>query len=911
MEIKYIQDANGNTVLPVTSATAVINAAGNTVETSITNLQSTCTSLHNTVRGKADASTTISGYHIADAYTKGEIDNMIVGLTSNDIIVVDSVTGLPQTGNPNTIYRLQGTTSYTDNMYYNNQWITLATYDNSIDATPTKDSEHLITSGGVESYVQNVKYNEEVMLNRIFDDSFTQVGHPMYGYQNFINTESYEDTFYTVCMEILTDCIITVTCSTVYSKIPNYHVFDQNFRQTEVIPVTTNVTINAAAGNYYIISGKLGDLRISTDLFGSIRYFNCEKELENDFEKLCSITGEHLNGYYINSSGNLVKAVDWEVSDIIDITGCTQLVFTEHRSAAYYTFFDENYSFISRSNVAGVITIPANAKYIQYCGNTSSINKTGVYIRKTENHNNPLIASSFNLYEKVTPNTTSDFIRSGVWINNLRTATLNSIFNPQFSNLEQYTSFAKMPVYKNSILRISGKTGTATRNIVITDKSNKVVSIYNMNQGIYGLRIQEDGYLYASFNVLDQSSEKYDGDTYILQLANTSSDVTNSNITSNYNPREQFYMKIRDGQTIKLGILGDSTVDGMGTDGFNRPVNGHEGSLWDNTYNEGPGTIGTSDYINTNAFPYLLEQLIKSESGNLNVRVYNMGWSGKTANWAVTNISNILGDAYSDVNIVGIDFGINDSTELNQQTFIQVVNDYRNNIKSLIDYMQAAGIYVFLIKHQVVLKGMQETTKGRTLNTLNEVLDDLGRIYNIPVYDMTSFTKMFMQYSDYKYSDMFADALHGKNPIHITEAGFLMSQICERVIKISELDGNIISYEGNNIIVDDSINIDYSQPITADGFKVRVNQSNVTPNINIGDIRIINDTNVSVDLYGYINNSSNLCTATVSKIKQNDTTVSINNTGGVKITTLNPGEYAAVVITNNSTQADFCGFKIQ
>lgn len=59
---------------------------------------------------------------------------------------------LPQTGEANKIYRLVGTTSYSDYMYNAddlNTPILMATYNNAIDNTPQQNSQNLITSGGV------------------------------------------------------------------------------------------------------------------------------------------------------------------------------------------------------------------------------------------------------------------------------------------------------------------------------------------------------------------------------------------------------------------------------------------------------------------------------------------------------------------------------------------------------------------------------------------------------------------------------------------------------------------------------------------------------------------------------------------------------------------------------------------
>jgi len=83
-------------------------------------------------------------------------------LSQSAIEVVDT---LPQTGEANKIYRLVGTTSYTDYMYNADDLTTsipMATYNNAIDNTPTANSANLVTSGGVA---------EELALGAVYDVS--------------------------------------------------------------------------------------------------------------------------------------------------------------------------------------------------------------------------------------------------------------------------------------------------------------------------------------------------------------------------------------------------------------------------------------------------------------------------------------------------------------------------------------------------------------------------------------------------------------------------------------------------------------------------------------------------------------------------------------------------------------------
>ena len=53
------------------------------------------------------------------------LQSIYQGLTNNGIEVVDE---LPNSGTADTVYRIIGTSSYSDYMYVNDEWVLLATY---------------------------------------------------------------------------------------------------------------------------------------------------------------------------------------------------------------------------------------------------------------------------------------------------------------------------------------------------------------------------------------------------------------------------------------------------------------------------------------------------------------------------------------------------------------------------------------------------------------------------------------------------------------------------------------------------------------------------------------------------------------------------------------------------------------
>lgn len=70
------------------------------------------------------------------------------------------VTALPTSGQQQgVIYRLAGTTSYSDYMWNGSSWVLMATYNNAIDDYPMSGSENLVKSGGVYSSIGGMKLN--------------------------------------------------------------------------------------------------------------------------------------------------------------------------------------------------------------------------------------------------------------------------------------------------------------------------------------------------------------------------------------------------------------------------------------------------------------------------------------------------------------------------------------------------------------------------------------------------------------------------------------------------------------------------------------------------------------------------------------------------------------------------------
>ena len=109
-----ITDGQGTQVFPYTHTTAVLDNNGNSVEQSL-----------------------------------GVLHDLYEALTQSNIVVVASEDWPLAELEERTIYRVAGTTSYTDYMYDGTKAVPMATYDNAIDDVPTAGSDNLVKSGGV------------------------------------------------------------------------------------------------------------------------------------------------------------------------------------------------------------------------------------------------------------------------------------------------------------------------------------------------------------------------------------------------------------------------------------------------------------------------------------------------------------------------------------------------------------------------------------------------------------------------------------------------------------------------------------------------------------------------------------------------------------------------------------------
>ncbi|MCL9637713.1 SGNH/GDSL hydrolase family protein [Bacillus zanthoxyli] len=282
------------------------------------------------------------------------------------------------------------------------------------------------------------------------------------------------------------------------------------------------------------------------------------------------------------------------------------------------------------------------------------------------------------------------------------------------------------------------------------------------------------------------------------------------------------------GNKYPIAFLGDSTTDGNTTSYTTRNIVG-------------------MDYINQYAYPYLLEQLIKKETGNTNVRVYNAGFSGKTSQWAKDNIESIFGSGtpYADAKMVGISYGINDSVNDDIQSFYTT---FKSNIEWLINYFRGKNIQPFLLTTQATLMKVGSKLQSQThkINTVaNQVKFELANKYNLEIFETNKFTEMFMMYSKHQISLIEPDVLHFGDIGHKYESHFYFANICPRVIKSTNVNQiSLITQNGK-------VNLAENQMIksSTSKYKYIVDFTRAeTTDIEILDVLLFNDEQTQLKL---------------------------------------------------------------
>lgn len=245
--------------------------------------------------------------------------------------------------------------------------------------------------------------------------------------------------------------------------------------------------------------------------------------------------------------------------------------------------------------------------------------------------------------------------------------------------------------------------------------------------------------------------------------------VSSVSVPAQIRPRicriQDAYENWENGQKYPVVVFDDSTGDGT------------------QTTSGASNTIG-ADYINTDAYPYKLQQLLRAETGNSTLRMYNAGFAGKTLQWFLSNLDAIL-TPYSDAKMAFIRCGLNNGNTpdnyANVQGFLEKIIQrlYYKGIQPVILTTQATDIPYSNTSDPVVRYQWQVSARE------NAMRKAIAAKYGLEIIDITSATENYLLNSQVNVQTVIPDQVHFGDIGHTFEAGWYFSQICPRVIDVS------------------------------------------------------------------------------------------------------------------------------
>ena len=201
-------------------------------------------------------------------------------------------------------------------------------------------------------------------------------------------------------------------------------------------------------------------------------------------------------------------------------------------------------------------------------------------------------------------------------------------------------------------------------------------------------------------------------------------------------------------------VLGDSTTDADTTTGATANV------------------IGT-DHQDPNSYTTILQSYLREALGNNALRIYNAGFSGKNAGWALTNLDSIVWNNpyYSDLKIMVISHGINDYAVTRNS-----LNGYRYVLRQLVLECFSHGV-------QPVMMTTQAGTENhgrfgwKQMSLADKITKEIAEEYNLEVIDKNAYTAFFNVYSSYRMNQIIPDGCHYSDVGHKFVAGAMFKEL--------------------------------------------------------------------------------------------------------------------------------------
>ncbi len=368
------------------------------------------------------------------------------------------------------------------------------------------------------------------------------------------------------------------------------------------------------------------------------------------------------------------------------------------------------------------------------------------------------------------------------------------------------------------------------------------------------------------------------------------------------------------GEKFPVAFWGDSTTDGVGTTGWSATDNSHESK--DNE----AGGRGKADWQHPYSYPYILEQMLRSELGNNILRIYNAGWGGASL-YVSTSISpikdTIFGYAYSDVKMVGIAMGLNDRVFVS--TDYEYYETFKKNLKQACNVLLSMNVTPFMVSYNTFTQA--GNNGDNTYNTVyqnyvqqlaNKAKKEVAELYGLEYVDMNEFGSLILRCSNYPMggpnsSIGITENLHFKDLGHKLEAGFLFTKFIPWVLKTESANKVYLGLSNPNFKCG-IIMTGPGQSWTQDGFKTEMQKTKGdTSDVCIYDAYVFNNSvNGPYNVTYYTPVASGYIV--VDGDIENPITIDSTN---VVIGTWDIGLHHVQVYTGESTTVAFKGFLLE
>lgn len=235
------------------------------------------------------------------------------------------------------------------------------------------------------------------------------------------------------------------------------------------------------------------------------------------------------------------------------------------------------------------------------------------------------------------------------------------------------------------------------------------------------------------------------------------------------------------GRKAPICFFGDSTTDGRITtiDGVTGATKWNINRLVGNMVPDGL-VYDHDDTEVPNAYPNVLQRILREFHANDSVRVYNAGYRGKQAQdgWAVNNVHNAVygNTTYADLEWMGIMFGLNDSAASTDPELLER-RTYVENQALILDAF-ARGVQPALMSCPPSNNTAASGDYGNN-NEVNELVDQVKRRlaheYGIEFLDVNQAIKHWIYNNGDKisFSSASSDGLHLNDLGHLKKAEYL------------------------------------------------------------------------------------------------------------------------------------------